>query len=498
MRGAKNAQASAQADRSGRCPLPRGPDVTLGAPGGGRASRFACPPYRDGHNLANAEKMRLESLIVLLIVCWFLAACASQVPSPVLTATAPPLQTIISPEPTVGASKLIVSATDTPMPRETPTPDTPIPSRTPQSSVTKTPTVLLTSVPTMTALPGLVYSDAKGQWITRANGQATLIITHTNAILSPNFQIAIFQDRQRDRNHFLTNLATGYVEVITQTLESIKWSADSRYLYYAISDESHQSDIWVQDMATHQKRNLSNTPDRDEWFISLWPGRPDILVFYSWPITMNQGLGEGWIGYLSLMSTDGTGYSVISNKPVSSPAAVSPDGQTIAFTTYEEENGSYYQVAWLYQFGSRARVFPQKVFGLADYKSVSLSSPAWSPDGKRIAWWTSSYDRRDPSMNGIAVFDLRSSTVKVLRYFSFPFSGGGSPPAPSWSVDGHWIAFYSAKDFSPFGIWLASTNGNEVQLVRLSQNYSTCDIAWSPDKKWIAFNCNDPALEPGV
>ena len=235
-------------------------------------------------------------------------------------------------------------------------------------SPTSTPTVSPTPAPIVAAPAGLIYSDSEGQWQIAADGKPTLIITNTRAILSPNRQMAIVPpdccNCACEGRYRLVDLSTGKSRDLGLEFGDAQWSPDSRYIYYTTRDNNNLSDIWVEDVTTGKKSNLTNTPDRDESDIMFWPARPDILVFYMTPGFPD---GEGWIGYLTVMRIDGTGYKVVSDHGVSSPTALSPDGQTIAYVT---------STPWYYRLGSQPQQFPWKNLGLPNLKGIYFSSPA--------------------------------------------------------------------------------------------------------------------------
>ena len=235
-------------------------------------------------------------------------------------------------------------------------------------SPTSTPTVSPTPAPIVAAPAGLIYSDSEGQWQIAADGKPTLIITNTRAILSPNRQMAIVPpdccNCACEGRYRLVDLSTGKSRDLGLEFGDAQWSPDSRYIYYTTRDNNNLSDIWVEDVTTGKKSNLTNTPDRDESDIMFWPARPDILVFYMTPGFPD---GEGWIGYLTVMRIDGTGYKVVSDHGVSSPTALSPDGQTIAYVT---------STPWYYRLGSQPQQFPWKNLGLPNLKDIYFSSPA--------------------------------------------------------------------------------------------------------------------------
>ena len=127
-------------------------------------------------------------------------------------------------------------------------------------------------------------------------------------------------------------------------------------------------------------------------------------------------------------------------------------------------------------------------------------SPAFSPDGSRIAFaWNG-----DPT-HGVTGFDLYVKALgseTLLRLTQHP----SESISPAWSPDGTQIAFQRLSG-GDSGIYVVPALGGPERKLRStgipSDNFSWFSwhslalISWSPDGKWIAFADRAPAEEYG-
>ena len=166
--------------------------------------------------------------------------------------------------------------------------------------------------------------------------------------------------------------------------------------------------------------------------------------------------------------------------------AWSPDGQTIVFLgqkkpgTWEGQQPSLYEFPLtLYQYktnliGTR-RPTNDDILGV-DQQNSDVLSPAWSPDGRYLAYVQAP---RDENPRRIMLYDFQSAQAK-------PYPGipdGAYDPA--WSPDGHRLAFAVNQD-SATDIWaVEGTDGGTPQ--RLTKLGRARSPAWSPDGSMIAF-----------
>jgi TolB protein len=103
-----------------------------------------------------------------------------------------------------------------------------------------------------------------------------------------------------------------------------------------------------------------------------------------------------------------------------------------------------------------------------------IMSPAWSPDGSRIAYV--SFDQKKPV---VVVQNLAQGTTRVVANFR------GNNSAPAWSPDGRYLAVALSKD-GLTQIYRIAATGGEAERLTDSPGIDT-QPAFSPDGQWIAF-----------
>jgi tricorn protease len=108
---------------------------------------------------------------------------------------------------------------------------------------------------------------------------------------------------------------------------------------------------------------------------------------------------------------------------------------------------------------------------------VHERSPAWSPDGRSIAYFSDAsgeYQLHVASQDGKA--EVRT----------FDLDGAGFYDSPDWSPDGNKISFRD-NSWSLFWIDVASGHITKVVSQSLYGYLNTLTPAWSPDSKWLAY-----------
>jgi Tol biopolymer transport system component len=317
-------------------------------------------------------------------------------------------------------------AEKTPLPTDTLPAATALPAETSAATEVVRPAVSPTPGETK-PMPGLVYTESVagegqvGPFLVGADGTSTQLADKTEPALSP------------DR---------------TQVLYS------------------KDNDIWILNLAAGKSKNLTRTKDRIEKDYQWWPAHPDLIVFHYQPID-EEGPGAG---YLTSMKPDGSNVLLLEDIPSNSPAALSPDGRSIAYDRLGEP--------WIYNFGAgKMPIFPRS------FTKFHLAvNPAWSPDSRRIAWQLFGIPTAEDENSEVAVLDLDTLTVGELHQYTVVGGSGISPHHLAWSPDGKWLAVANQGELSKVSLWVMSPDGSEEHPI------GDGDLPiWSPDGSMLLY-----------
>lgn len=154
--------------------------------------------------------------------------------------------------------------------------------------------------------------------------------------------------------------------------------------------------------------------------------------------------------------------ALVSREPIISPAW-SPDGQRLAYVSFEAKK----PIVYVHTLATGQRQV------IANFRG-SNSAPAWSPDGQHLAVVLTK-----DGLSQLYVLNADGSGVRRLA------TSSGIDTEPAWSSDGQWIYFTSDRGGSP-QIYRIPSAGGGAQRVTFEGSYNVTPRP-SPDGRTLAF-----------
>ncbi len=249
-----------------------------------------------------------------------------------------------------------------------------------------------------------------------------------------------------------------------------RWSPDGKYLSFMASKNDGETQVWTLNRLGGEAQQLTEV----EQGVSSYEWSPDgtrLLLSIRDPEEEDEEEGEGkrrsetrepWVIDRLQFKRDGTGY-------------LTGDRHT-----------------HLYVFDVATKELTQITSG--DYDE---SQAVWSPDGTRVAFVSNRTEEPDANANSdiwIVAADNTDKGQTLLQVTTNP----GSDGSPAWSPDGRWIAYVTVTQ--PEIIWYAtnhlavvSASGGEPRLLTVPVDRNFSGPRFSADGRSIYARLEDSA-----
>jgi Tol biopolymer transport system component len=260
-------------------------------------------------------------------------------------------------------------------------------------------------------------------------------------------------------------------------------AANGSIAYQCIAGGGLQTDICVVDPATGAVTNLTSDAADDD--SPSWSPDGTKIAFDSFRST-----GQPTI---QVMNADGTGITRLSATPCCErdfAPVWSPDGTKIAFVSTRDGDGEYE----IYVMGADGELVGAPAVRLTDDPATDFGTGiddwqlTWSPDSQQLAF-VSNRDANDPDTCDLYVMNAVDANGDGfgdhLRRLTNDNTYDCDLISPAWSPDGTRIAFTSTRS-GDYEIWTVDADGtNPVNVTEFPG--MDWGPSWSPDGTMISF-----------
>ncbi len=265
---------------------------------------------------------------------------------------------------------------------------------------------------------------------------------------------------------YILFIAFGFVQC-AKNKSSGTFSSNNNESLIAFAEWDNTSKTHIFTMSPDGKNKKQLTSGQTEYWMPAWSPDGKKIAYVS---RLSNGMN------IYVMNADGTNPQQLTSTGTNMAPSWSPDGFKITYA--HQNNGGVGLDIWVMNADGTGQSALITSFNVDD------NVPSWSPDGNKIAFTSN----RNGGRYQIWTINLSDTTFSQLTtaYYDAAHAFWIEQKVPAYSPDGKYIAYWEGLEGSnsttntPWNVWVMNANGTNKRLLAPGD-----DPSWSPDSKTV-------------
>jgi dipeptidyl aminopeptidase/acylaminoacyl peptidase len=261
-----------------------------------------------------------------------------------------------------------------------------------------------------------------------------------------------------------------------------RWSPDDKLIAFLSARDDAKTQVWLLNRSGGDAQRLTNTPQDVDDFAWSPDGRRLILVLRDPSLEELEAAKQA-------KNKEGEADTK-EKKKAAKPWVMDRLQFKLDEIGYLDRRRTH-----LYLFDLAAKSVTQITSG--DYDD---SEPAWSPDGKLLAF-TSNRSQPDPDLNyNSDIWVVAAENSDKGAHLTQITTNPGADTTPAWSPDGKWITYITQLnpklfDYATKHIAVSPASGGQARVLTLAFDRVSITPRFSPDGRFIYFIADDDGTQ---
>jgi dipeptidyl aminopeptidase/acylaminoacyl peptidase len=262
-----------------------------------------------------------------------------------------------------------------------------------------------------------------------------------------------------------------------------RWSPDGKFIAFLSARGEDKTQVWLLNRLGGEALRLTDTPQDVEDF--AWSPNSRHLV-----LILRDASPEELEAAKEKAAKEGAPQEKEKKSKTQKPWVIDRLQFKLDEVGYLDRRRTH-----LYAFDLAAKSLTQITSG--DFDD---SEPAWSPDGKFVAF-TSNRSTPDPDGTyDTSIWVVAAANSDKGAHLTQVTTNPGTDGSPAWSPDGKWIAYVTQLDphlfdYATKHLAIARASGGEAEILTLALDRMVTVPRFSPDGKFLYFIADDDGTQ---